>query len=369
MRTRRISGRTTRRLRQGADARLEDAPEGGFGDITAAVPGLSALADADDDADTPGDVSEVLVAEKSEKSSAEKSPAIEGLPMGSVTEDVAANLAAELAAAVAADNEKARAPLPPVPSVPAPPETTEEFAFSAALRESESAEPHSAFGASRSPKRRMTLGVRHDSADARIGSEFSPAAAAEFRAEPSPSPFARSGDGDAETETVAEEAAMDLNLSDSFEVPPGAEAAAASVASEGLTTRSDPPTETSEKNSTDAFSEPGTDTLDALARMKADAKEDASLSDPAATAGGDTLGARSVGSIPDAFTQTLTGSSSAFKRATRETTRAPAATRGAAGLRRPLAVLQRRHGDPANPTPASDAGSDGDGFTPGQDTR
>ena len=354
----------------GADARLEDAPEGGFGDITAAVPGLSALADADDDADTPGDVSEVLVAEKSEKSSAEKSPAIEGLPMGSVTEDVAANLAAELAAAVAADNEKARAPLPPVPSVPAPPETTEEFAFSAALRESESAEPHSAFGRkSLAKKRRMTLGVRHDSADARIGSEFSPAAAAEFRAEPSPSPFARSGDGDAETETVAEEAAMDLNLSDSFEVPPGAEAAAASVASEGLTTRSDPPTETSEKNSTDAFSEPGTDTLDALARMKADAKEDASLSDPAATAGGDTLGARSVGSIPDAFTQTLTVSSSAFKRATRETTRAPAATPavplGSEGL-----SPYSRDGTvpPATPTPAPDAGSDGDGFTPGQDT-
>ena len=113
------------------------------------------------------------MAEKSEKSSAEKSPAIEGLPMGSVTEDVAANLAAELAAAVAADNEKARAPLPPVPPVPAPPETTEEFAFSAALRESESAEPHSAFGRkSLAKKRRMTLGVRHDSADARIGSNF-----------------------------------------------------------------------------------------------------------------------------------------------------------------------------------------------------
>ena len=265
--------------------------------------------------------------------------------MGSVTEDVAANLAAELAAAVAADNEKARAPLPPVPSVPAPPETTEEFAFSAALRESESAEPHSAFGRkSLAKKRRMTLGVRHDSADARIGSEFSPAAAAEFRAEPSPSPFARSGDGDAETETVAEEAAR--TEPPIIEVPRGAEAAAASVASEGLTTRSDPPTETSEKNSTDAFSEPGTDTLDALARMKADAKEDASLSDPAATAGGDTLGARSVGSIPDAFTQTLTGSSSAFKRATRETPRAPAATPAVPLGSEGLSPAQQAHGDP-----------------------
>jgi hypothetical protein len=60
---------------------------------------LSALADADDDDDAvDGSVG---------FASAEKSPAIEGLPMGSVTEDVAANLAADLAAAVAADNEKA----------------------------------------------------------------------------------------------------------------------------------------------------------------------------------------------------------------------------------------------------------------------
>ena len=124
------------------------------------------------------------------------------------------------------------------------------------------------------------------------------------------------------------------------------------------------------KNSTDAFSEPGTDTLDALARMKADAKEDASLSDPAATAGGDTLGARSVGSIPDAFTETLThGSSSAFKSATRETTHAPATTPavplGSEGL---SPYSSEGTVTPANPTPASDAGSDGDGFTPGQDT-
>ena len=337
----------------GADARFRATVSGGFGDITAAVPGLSALADADDDADAPGDVSEIS------NFSAEKSPAIEGLPMGSVTEDVAANLAAELAAAVAADNEKASsATVPPVPSVPAPlMRSDEEFAFSAATRESESAEPRSAFGSkSLAKKRRMTLGVRHD-------------VSAEFRAEPSPSPFARLGDGDAETESVAEEAAMDLNLSDSFEVPPGAEAAAASVASEGLTARD--ATETSEKNSTDAFSEPGTDTLDALARMKADAKEDASLSDPAATAGGDTLGARSVGSVPDAFTETLThGSSSAFKSATQETTHGgtaatPAVPLGSEGL---SPYSSEGTVTPANPTPASDAGSDGDGFTPGQDT-
>jgi hypothetical protein len=161
---------------------------------------LSALADADDDDDAvDGSVG---------FASAEKSPAIEGLPMGSVTEDVAANLAAELAAAVAADNEKAtllggegRADKPQ-------PETTEEFAFAAALRESEAAAPERAARKSLAKKRRMTLGVRHDvSADAL----------------PSPA-------------TEAEEAAMDLNLSDSFEVPPGADAAAASVVSEGLTT-------------------------------------------------------------------------------------------------------------------------------------
>jgi hypothetical protein len=56
----------------GVDARFRATVSGGFGDITAAVPGLSALADADDDADTPGDVSEILAAETS---SAEKSPA------------------------------------------------------------------------------------------------------------------------------------------------------------------------------------------------------------------------------------------------------------------------------------------------------
>ena len=89
--------------------------------------------------------------------------------MGSVTEDVAATPPQELAAAVAADNE-ARAPLPPVPSVPAPPETTRSLPFSAALRESESAEPRSALVVV-AARTRMALGVRH-AADARIPSNF-----------------------------------------------------------------------------------------------------------------------------------------------------------------------------------------------------
>jgi hypothetical protein len=126
----------------------------------------------------------------------------------------------------------------------------------------------------------MTLGVRHDvSADA------------------IPSPA-----------TEAEEAAMDLNLSDSFEVPPGADAAAASVVSEGLTTHERlfpeeaeeapteeaPTTEPTPAPSSDAFSEPGTDTVNMLAKMKDDTKYDVSVSDPAATAGGDTA----TGSLP-----------------------------------------------------------------------
>ena len=82
-------------------------------DITAAVPGLSALAD-EDDAENPGAedfygaATEAVpyarsLAETSLDASAEQSPAIEGLPMGSVTEEIAADLAAELAAKVARD--------------------------------------------------------------------------------------------------------------------------------------------------------------------------------------------------------------------------------------------------------------------------
>jgi hypothetical protein len=55
--------------------------------------------------------------------------------MGSVTEDVAANLAAELAAAVAADNEKATLLGGEVRADKPQPETTEEFAvFGCAAR-------------------------------------------------------------------------------------------------------------------------------------------------------------------------------------------------------------------------------------------
>ena len=215
----------------------------------------------------------------------------------------------------------------------------------------------------------MTLGVRHDSADARIGSEFSPAAAAEFRAEPSPSPFARSGDGDAETETVAEEAAMDLNLSDSFEVPPGAEAAAPSVARRAhhalRPTDRDVGEELDGRLLRAGHGHAGRAGADEGGREGGREPER-----PRGDRGrGHARRAAVRGSIPALFTQTLTGSSSAFKRATRETTRArPRRHRGAAGLRRPLAVLQRRHGDPRTRRRRRTPGSDGDGFTPGQDT-
>ena len=328
------------------EAMKASVPEASPGDITAAVPGLSALADADDD-DEVGDGSNFA--------SAEKSPAMQGLPMGSVTEDVAANLAAELAAAVAADNEKATLLGGEVRADKPQPETTEEFAFSAALRESEAAAPERAGRKSLAKKRRMTLGVRHDvSADA------------------IPSPA-----------TEAEEAAMDLNLSDSFEVPPGADAAAASVVSEGLTTHERlfpeeaeeapteeaPTTEPTPAPSSDAFSEPGTDTVNMLAKMKDDTKYDVSVSDPAATAGGDTA----TGSLPiSAFgthTHSLTGLtgltgplSSAFKSM-------PATTPSVVGSGSNASPYSSEGTvTPANPTPASDAGSDGDGFTPGPDT-
>ena len=309
--------------------------EASAGDITAAVPGLSALADADDDA--------VAVAE----ASAEKSPAMQGLPMGSVTEDVAANLAAELAAAVAADNETAPAPDGAVPQ----PETTEEYAFSAALRESESLEPV-AGRKSLARKRRMTLGVRHDVPDVPADALPSPAA-------------------DSVPETATEEdAAAELNLSDSFEVPPGAEAAAASVASEGLTTRerlfaAGEATEPTPAPSSDAFSEPGTHTLDALAKMKNDARDaEASASDAAATAGGDTNTATgSVLPIPDGMLGSLAGSlTGGFASALKRTPASSAAQPGASPYSSEGTVT------PANPTPASDAGSEGDGFTPGPDT-
>ena len=334
-------GERTMSMLEGMKASVAEASPG---DITAAVPGLSALADADDDA-----------ADGSGFASAEKSPAIEGLPMGSVTEDVAANLAADLAAAVAADNEKATL-LGERPAEKPQPETTEEFAFSAALRESEAAAPERAGRKSLAKKRRMTLGVRHDvSADA------------------IPSPA-----------TEAEEAAMDLNLSDSFEVPPGADAAAASVVSEGLTTHERlfpeeaeeapteeaPTTEPTPAPSSDAFSEPGTDTVNMLAKMKDDTKHDASVSDPAATAGGDTA----TGSLPiPAFeTHSLTGLtgltgplSSAFKSMPSMPLTTPSAVGSGSGT---SPYSSEGTVTPANPTPASDAGSDGDGFTPGPDT-
>ena len=83
------------------------APIAAPGDITAAVPSLSALAD-DDDVDDDAKTAAVQAPPPLDASTnSEQSPAVEGLPMGSVTEDVAADLAADLAAKVAAENAAA----------------------------------------------------------------------------------------------------------------------------------------------------------------------------------------------------------------------------------------------------------------------
>lgn len=338
-------------------------------DITSAVPGLSSLADDDEDAGDAFTTEETMsqpspkasISEMSFASSAEKSPAMEGLPMGSITEDVAAAMAAELAAAVAKDNLKPR------------PETTEEFAFSAALVAADGDDEKQPKDSRKSlaKKRRMTLGVRHDVE--------------------SPAP--------ADSPEAPVDAAHDLNLSDSYEVPPGAEDAAASVHTVGITTLStggwttntekhtgdamdtvdaidamDAATDantgtTAAPPSSDAFSEPGTDTLNILSKMKDDDTEITtggylvSVSDPVGTAGGDTTKTGGFTLDTNPVTATITGLSEFKNMAPLET---PSTNANGTGSASPYS--SEGTVTPANPTPASDAGSDGDGFTPGPDT-
>ena len=322
------------------------------------------------------------------------SVATRGSPSGSVVAASASNVASEHAAAAAA----AAAGASQVPQ----PETTEEFAFSKALRESDETAALGGGRKSVAKKRRMTLGVRHDFESPAGGATASPAATAESPARN-----------------------VDLNLSDSFEVPPGADAAAASVVEDGLTTHSDgawsrdevdeearggggatgdgetdrlesrpdsnanrevpfektaaratqnpalllTTTSPAAAPSSDAFSEPGTDTLRVLAKMKDDATGamDPARLDAGETAetgvseGGFTDPTRLRSARADFVTRTLTGAS-AFARAvssgpppfgTPSSGDSPYSSEGAV--------------TPANPPP-SDPGSDGDGFTPGPDT-
>ena len=161
-------------------------------------------------------------------------------------------------------------------------------------------------------KRRLTLGVLgRDSMDVVV--DAVPAAT------PTLTDLTFGGEGTANG--VAEDkSADDMNLSDSFEVPPGADEAAASVAANGITATvrfpserlhgitatvrfpssdgaatdtwdSAPKDATGGANSSDAFSAPGEDTMRALLKMKEGAHGDAlsePASDPEATKGGDT---------------------------------------------------------------------------------
>ena len=419
------------------------------GDITSAVPGLSALADEDDafDAQTPGGVSytpgDTYTPASYTFSSAEKSPAIGGLPMGSVTEDVASMLASKLAASVAADNAQAN-------SLKFP-ETTEEFAFSAALVSSDEAghENHGKGGRkSHAKKRRMTLGVRHEleSPAAVVDAQMTDTGVAEAEA-------AAVGGVD----TGVDEAAMAMNLSDSFDVPPGAgEAAdvsfdlppgaaeaAESIFSDGLTTRvggvsdgidapsndvdaMDPVTQerrsdsgsfggahtfaeadvantahmrpSAKSSSRSGFSEPGTDTMRLLSKMKDDTYGGGgggsdgypvSVSDPVGKFGGDTTntddgfvlnppdgagdttntwGKEHTGVPVANSTVTMTGLS-AFKHMPLRTPSTHNAGNGNASV---SPYSSEGTVTPANAPPTATAGeapaSEGDGFTPGPDT-
>ena len=89
----------------------ENQHGGAFGDVTAGVPSLTALADEDDlDASvaltTGGNDTRTMNVSVASGTSSDASPAVGGLPMGTVTEDVAAGLAADLAAQVARDQAR-----------------------------------------------------------------------------------------------------------------------------------------------------------------------------------------------------------------------------------------------------------------------
>ena len=336
-------------------------------DITAAVPGLSALAD-EDDAENPGAedfygaATEAVpyarsLAETSLDASAEQSPAIEGLPMGSVTEEIAADLAAELAAKVARDyaatrrrnddeehraeddEEEHRADASAAPT----PTATVAFADSPAVSEAALPTPASEPRGGDIKKRRVTFGGNLGvlpGAEALGGWASSSrekdtpegAPAEERRAAEATNTlnvdargaevmgketydFVYGGGGGGPGSAGGADASgsgSPLDLSDSFEVPAGAEAAATSVTRDGLTTvgsvpsvgggatgtgteTTTPGTATTPANtgtlSSDAFDAPGQDTMRMLLKMKDNRHGDAPsepASDPAATAGGDT---------------------------------------------------------------------------------
>mmetsp|Transcript_3405 Transcript_3405/g.15738 ORF Transcript_3405/g.15738 Transcript_3405/m.15738 type:complete len:919 (-) Transcript_3405:904-3660(-) len=99
------AGEHTMMLLQG----LKENQHGGAvnGEVTAGVPSLTALADEDDlDASMAAGATRTVNITNVSAVSSDASPAVEGLPMGSVTEDVAAGLAAHLAAQVAKDQAR-----------------------------------------------------------------------------------------------------------------------------------------------------------------------------------------------------------------------------------------------------------------------
>ena len=459
-----------------------------FDAVTAAVPGLSALAD-EDDAENPGAedfygaATEAVpyarsLAETSLDASAEQSPAIEGLPMGSVTEEIAADLAAELAAKVARDyaatrrrnddeerraedddeerraeedEEEHRADASAAPT----PTATVAFADSPAVSEAALPTPASEPRGGDIKKRRVTFG---GNLGVLPGAEALGGWAASSREkdtpEGAPAEERRAAEAtntlnvDARGAEVMGKETYDfvyggggadasgsgspLDLSDSFEVPAGAEAAATSVTRDGLTTvgsvpsvgggatgtgteTTTPGTATTPANtgtlSSDAFDAPGQDTVRMLLKMKDNRHGDAPsepASDPAATAGGDTTreeegkseeddtenpgGVAAGGGFASAahtHTGGLTlsswgGSESASEKAVKASASAPSpfhtgpTPRLAAPGGRAASTPSTGPSDPSpapsshgTVTPANDVSavsSEGDGFTPGPDT-
>ena len=415
------------------------APFAAPGDITAAVPSLSALADDDDDDDDAKTAAVQAPWPLDASTNSEQSPAIEGLPMGTVTEDVAADLAAELAAKVAAENAAAMGLAPaiaheddedadedadvddadmdvdvdgaatvavpragdvfvaaastPAASTPAPaPTPTATVAFAGDTPGSEDATRRArrqsmaaaaAVAGADAKKRRVTLGVLgRDSLDVVVE-------AASAAATPTLTDLTFGGQGTATAPLggAEDKSADDLNLSDSFEVPPGAEEAAASVAANGITATvrfpssdgaatdtwdSAPKDATGGAGSSDAFSAPGDDTMRMLLKMKDGAHGDAPsepVSDPEATKGGDTTEERTR----DATATFTSGRPSTTTDTWGEPPPPKMKTPAVAVAATPAGSEAKSSPAPSSSgtvTPANQsvAESDGDGFTPGPDT-
>ena len=423
------AGEHTMMLLQG----LKENQHGGVvnGEVTAGVPSLTALADEDDlDASMAAGATRTVNITNVSAVSSDASPAVEGLPMGSVTEDVAAGLAAHLAAQVAKDQarhsdaapdeevEEAVAadatvamdlgfttvlPIGPFPtptatvqfggdgaptptatvafSAGAPTPTNDSgFGFTRALEggahdawggQRKGAEAAAAAAAKTNTRksmapvppgnRRMTMGIQgvqgiaHPADRRKSRAPFAMPNATQmlgeatmtvdldgrgknvmgtntfdfvyggnaFGSTPTVTAMFKKDDKDDKTNegvTEKENEGVDLNLSDSFEIPPGAAAAAASVKTNGVSVRTSdtwdkPLTESDKTNpvtdSSGGFDTMGDDTMRMLLKMKDGEHGDAPqpLSDAATVATDSTVGTK-ISALPTAMADTWDKSSS-----------------------------------------------------------